>query len=369
MTVNKQEHPKITIPAKNTADSPDTPGQVSHQIINNPPTVWYKRLTAASVLLALVVVVLGAWVRLTDAGLGCPDWPGCYGQIGAPQTAEDIASANAAYPDMPVETKKAWHEMIHRYVASLLGLMIVVLTLIAYARKQERGLSSLLLGMVIFQGMLGMWTVTLLLKPVIVMAHLLGGLTVLSLLLWLLLRLHYPHNHPGTNRISVLATTTLLVLIVQIALGGWTSTNYAATACPDFPTCQNEIWPDNMDFAEGFVMWRGLGVNYEGGVLATPARVAIHFAHRLWAVVTMIFIVFLAVVAVRHSWGMRFGLAGKRLKRSAITMKVLLFVQLGVAIAMILQGFPLGISTAHNAFAALLLLSTVAVLYFAREND
>jgi len=260
---------------------------------------WFKHLTLLALLLALFVVVLGAWVRLTDAGLGCPDWPGCYGQLDVPQTQSEIANANAAYPNTPVETQKAWHEMIHRYFASGLGFLILVLTFLAYKTKQHRGLTTALLGLVIFQGLLGMWTVTLLLKPLIVMGHLLGGLSVTSLIFWLFLRVRYPHNKAGHNYLSGFACIALLVLLGQIALGGWTSTNYAATACPDFPTCQNQIWPDNMDFAEGFVLWRGLGINYEGGVLDNPARVAIHFSHRLWAIITILFIVALCVMARR----------------------------------------------------------------------
>jgi len=359
---------KIIVPAKDLS----TDKQRVKRERNSPSHAllkWYKHLTLFSLVLALVVVVLGAWVRLTDAGLGCPDWPGCYGLIDVPQTTEEIAIANAAYPDVPVEAAKAWHEMIHRYVASALGLFIVFIFILAFICRQHRFLATLLLGSVIFQGLLGMWTVTLLLKPVIVMGHLLGGLTVTSLLFWLYLRQTTPLVRPGINRISTFAAIALLVLIGQIALGGWTSTNYAATACPDFPTCQNEWWPDDMDFDEGFVMWRGLGVNYEGGVLHNPARVAIHFSHRIWAIVTFVFILTLGILAMGASRMKRFGLIGKRLRQSALIMKLLLITQISVAIAMILQGFPLGISTAHNAFAALLLLSTVAVFYYSCEND
>ena len=330
---------------------------------------WYKRITGFSLLLALVVIVLGAWVRLTDAGLGCPDWPGCYGQIDVPRTADELAAASEAYPHLKVETTKAWNEMLHRYVASSLGFLILILTFIAYKVRQNRVLTTALLASVIFQGMLGMWTVTLLLKPVVVMGHLLGGLTVISLLFWLFLRQTSPLVQPGINNVSVLAIITLLILIGQIALGGWTSTNYAATSCPDFPTCQGQFWPADMDFDEGFVMWRGLGVNYEGGVLENSARVAIHFTHRLWAILTVVFIVLLGIVSLKAARSKRYGMVGRRLRISVLLMKLLLIIQLGVAIAMITSGFPLGVSTAHNAFAALLLLSTVAVVYFTSEND
>lgn len=364
--MTENDLPSIIIPAKDLpqADKAREPVKRSENL-----SLWCKRLSGFALLLALIVVVLGAWVRLTDAGLGCPDWPGCYGQLDVPRTADEIAAANEAFPDLQIEPQKAWNEMFHRYLASTLGLLILILTLIAFKLKQNRLLSLFLLGMVIFQGLLGMWTVTLLLKPVIVMGHLLGGLTVTSLLFWLYLRQSAPLVQPGINRVSLLALVTLVILLGQIALGGWTSTNYAATACPDFPTCQNQLWPENMDFAEGFVMWRGLGVNYEGGVLDNPARVAIHFTHRLWAIITTVFIIFLGIVALKTSRLKRFGNIGVRLRNSALTMKLLLLIQLGVAVAMITSGFPLGISTAHNAFAALLLLSTVSVVYFSSEND
>ncbi len=366
MSDNKTLAEQIIIPSKTNSTSSINHSTKPSGRDNSP--VWMQRTTLSALLLALVVVVFGAFVRLTDAGLGCPDWPGCYGLLDVPQTAEEIALAESTY-EVPVEPQKAWNEMIHRYLASTLGFLILVINVFAFRTKKHRLLSTALLGMVIFQGMLGMWTVTLLLKPVIVMGHLIGGLTVTSMLLWLWFKQKYPINRYGLNRLSSFAIIALFVLIVQIALGGWTSTNYAATACPDFPTCQNQIWPDGMDFSEGFVMWRGLGVNYEGGVLATPARIAIHFTHRLWAITTVFFIVLLGIFAVKRSKQMRFENAGGRLRNSALLMKLLLVVQLVVAVVMIKSGFKLGISTAHNAFALLLLLATVAVVYFAREND
>jgi len=323
---------------------------------------WLRRLTLSSVILALFVVVLGAYVRLNDAGLGCPDWPGCYGHIDVPQTSDEIAKANAAYPEMQVDVKKAWYEMIHRYFASLLGFLIVIMFGLSLKIKQYRVFAGSLLALVIFQGMLGMWTVTLLLKPLVVMSHLLGGMTLLSLLWWFYLKQRYL-SQKVKSTLSTFAVITTLVLAIQIGLGGWTSTNYAATACPDFPTCQGEYWPDNMDFNEAFVMWRGLGINYEGGVLRHPAEVAIHFTHRLWAIVATLFILLLGIKSVKYSKRTE-KIYSNELKLSAIAMKTLLITQLLVATLMIKQSFPLGISTAHNGFAALLLLATVTVLYF-----
>jgi len=253
----------------------------------------YHRFVIATAVLTFVVIVLGAYTRLTDAGLGCPDWPGCYGRLIVPQSEEQVIEKH--YLDQrALEPEKGWMEMIHRYFAGALGLMILALTIWAWRRRRRHpeqpvGLPTTLLALVIFQAALGMWTVTLLLKPVIVMAHLLGGFATFSLLV--LLALRTAPRRPtapirGWRKVSAIA---LLVLVVQIALGGWTSTNYAALSCLDFPTCQGS-WVPEMDFDEAFVMWRGLGVNYEFGVLEHPARTAIHVTHRVGALVTFLVI-------------------------------------------------------------------------------
>jgi len=338
---------------------------------NSTALIWMRRITLLSVLLALFVVVLGAYVRLNDAGLGCPDWPGCYGHIDIPKTEAEIAKANADYPNMQVDQAKAWYEMVHRYFASGLGFLMLVIFGLAIFTKQHIKFAVSLVVLVIFQGMLGMLTVTLLLKPLVVMSHLLGGMTLLSLLWWFYLRQSHPKEKESvqsqSSGIKKLAIITTAVLGLQIALGGWTSTNYAATACPDFPMCQGQIWPDDMDFKEGFVMWRGLGINYEGGVLRHPAEVAIHFTHRLWAIVATFFILLLGGKGLKHARQSKHPYA-RQLKYSSIAMKTALLTQLAVAIAMIKLAFPLGVSTAHNGFAALLLLATVSVLYFSRHN-
>ena len=244
-------------------------------------------------LLAACVVVLGAWVRLTDAGLGCPDWPGCYGHV-FPQTTHHFA--------------QAVHEMVHRYFASTLGAIIAALLGLGMAQPQGSARSrvkpvAVLFLVVCIQGALGMKTVTLLLQPLIVTAHLLGGLTTLALLWWLSLtpeRRPLTASEPGLLQVRRLGG--IAVLVLQIALGGWTSTNYAAVACPDLPTCQHSWWPA-MDFRDAFVLWRGLGVDYEGGVLADPARVAIHFTHRLGAVIagsTLIAVGLCVVLAIER---------------------------------------------------------------------
>jgi len=239
----------------------------------------FRNLTIFAILLALFVVVLGAYVRLSDAGLGCPDWPGCYGSLIVDESHEGVAHAAEHYPERPLEVSKAWKEMIHRYFASGLGLVILILTIMAWRRPElgQRGLTTLLLLLVMFQGALGMWTVTLLVKPAIVMSHLLGGLATLSLLLLLLLRIQTKRlaQTDKKNTVRGVTSVALLVLVVQIALGGWTSTNYAALACPDFPTCFGTSWTPAVDYNEGFVLWRGLGVEYEFGVLSNEVRAAI----------------------------------------------------------------------------------------------
>jgi cytochrome c oxidase assembly protein subunit 15 len=322
-------------------------------------TTTFQRIALIATVLALGVVVLGAYVRLSDAGLGCPDWPGCYGRLGVPESDHHIAQANVAYPERPVEVGKAWKEMVHRYFAGTLGLLILALAAIAWKRRYEPGqpvaLPLFLLGLVIFQALLGMWTVTLLLKPVVVMAHLLGGLTTLALLWWLVLR--------QSRRLSTVtaagrwlkpwALLGLLLVIFQVALGGWTSANYAALACPDFPTCQADWWPP-MDFKEAFVLWRGLGVSYEGGVLDNGARVAIHMVHRLGAVAVLFFIGWLAWKAIGT-------VSEPVLRLTGIAIAVLLILQISLGIANVVLTLPLPVAVAHNAGAALLILSLVTL--------
>ncbi|MGI9257942.1 MAG: COX15/CtaA family protein [Gammaproteobacteria bacterium] len=313
--------------------------------------ITFQRLARAGTLLALIVVVVGAWVRLTDAGLGCPDWPGCYGQLVVPASAAEQAEATLAFPDRPLEAGKAWREMIHRYLASTLGLICLVMAGIAWRNRRDPsqpvGLPFVLLGVVIFQGLLGMWTVTLLLKPVIVMGHLLGGLTTLGLLSWL--SRWRPATAGAVAASGGLAVIAAVVLVAQISLGGWTSANYAALACPDFPTCQTRWWPPVTDFREGFVMWRGLGIDYEGGVLDNPARVAIHFTHRLGAIIAALVIGLLGLKLARNP----------SLRLDGIAVLGTLALQLVLGISIVLFGVPLAVAVGHNGVAALLLLTVL----------
>src|SRR5258708_14190124 len=235
--------------------------------------IWFRRLALLGAALAASVVVLGAWVRLTDAVMGCPDWPGWYGQV---------------YPQADHNFTKAIHEMTHRYFATTLGIIIIGLLAWALWNRKTRGQPllavALLFVLVCLQGALGALTVTLLLKPLIVTAHLLGGLTTLGILWWLSLapeRRELSGRQLGLRKFPLVG---LAALLLQISLGGWTSSNYAAVACPDLPTCQQSWWPP-MDFHDAFILWRGLDIDYTGGVLSNSARTAIHVTHRLGAVV------------------------------------------------------------------------------------
>ncbi len=309
------------------------------------PSKSFVHMVGAAFALTLVVVVLGAWVRLTDAGLGCPDWPGCYGAMVVPETAADSG--------------KAWREMIHRYAAGALGLLVFAVAAMAWRKRRVGGhpvkVPLAIAVLIVFQALLGMWTVTLLLKPVVVMAHLLGGLTVLALLWWLLL--HSAGAPAVATPVAVrrLAVAALVVVAAQIALGGWTSANYAALACPDFPTCQAEWWPD-ADFGEGFVVWRGLGTNYEGGVLDLDGRTAIHLAHRIGAVLTFVFVGALALTLLLRA-------RERALRVAASAVGIALLAQLTIGVLTVVKGVPLSLAVMHNAGAAVLLLAVVALNY------
>jgi cytochrome c oxidase assembly protein subunit 15 len=320
----------------------------------------FHRLCLVGTLLALCVVVLGAWVRLSDAGLGCPDWPGCYGHLTIGQALENPDLANQAWPERPLEAGKALKEMLHRYLAASLGLLILVIAAFALANRRDPAqptkLPLLLVLLVVFQGLLGMWTVTLLLKPLFVVAHLIGGLATTAILWWLSLRVDEAAQPANGRKLRGWVVAALAILAAQIALGGWVSSNYAALACPDFPTCQASMWPQ-MDFKDAFVLWRGLGVDYEGGVLDHPARVAIHFTHRVGAAIAALALGCVAWLAARHG--------GSRKARIAGTMLgITLVAQLLLGPAMVLMHLPLALATAHNAVAALLLLATVGLLRF-----
>lgn len=326
----------------------------------------FRILVFMTMVFAFVVIVLGAYTRLSDAGLGCPDWPGCYGKLlGVPDTEADIAQANSEF-DRAVEIGKAWKEMIHRYFAGTLGILVLIVSLLLFKRDQrgERHIlfGSVLASLLIFQALLGMWTVTWQLKPIAVMGHLLGGFAVFNLLGWQWLRtlsfsqLSEVRQSSGLFALGILA---IVVLTGQIALGGWVSSNYAALACVDFPTCQQQWWPP-MDFREGFILWRGLGVDYEFGILEHPARVAIHVTHRIGAVVAAVVIL---LYALRLRWR---AYGGSSLRTVSGIVLILLAIQLLLGVLNVVLHLPLMNAVLHNAVALLLLFSLVSSVYMLR---
>jgi len=318
----------------------------------------FHRVTTLAAAAAFLVIVLGAWVRLSNAGLGCPDWPGCYGQLTWPGHHTEIAVANQAFPERPVEVHKAWKEMVHRYLAGTLVLLVLAINWLAWRGGPEvrrfRLVAGMLAAMIVFQALLGMWTVTLKLLPAVVMAHLLGGMTTLALLTWASAgsRAAAPDSTtPRKGGPGRWVTVGLIVLVAQIALGGWTSANYAALACPDLPQCTGQWWPDT-DFGEAFVLWREVGVDYEGGILDQPARAAIHISHRIGALVTFM-VLLLVGLRLRRSPGFR---------GAGALLIALVSLQFLLGLLNVFLKLPLPNAVAHNAGAALLLATLVWTL-------
>tara|TARA_B100001250_G_scaffold171901_1_gene148011 strand:- start:5630 stop:6655 length:1026 start_codon:yes stop_codon:yes gene_type:complete len=322
---------------------------------------------------AFAVITLGAYVRLSDAGLGCPDWPGCYGHlIGVPNNAFEIVEAERNFIGTTFNVIKAWKEMVHRYLAGFLGIFIFIISYIFYKNNVHDifKLSVLVSFLVIIQAILGMFTVTLQLQPLIVTLHLLGGLTIITLLWLIFLRFNknYYFHESGfiagakTNNIKILSIfgyTTLIVLVVQIMLGGWTSTNYAALACVDFPKCNTAWWPD-MNFRDGFMVQFSSGLNYEFGRLDSPARIAIHFSHRIWAILVTFMILALSIISyniIKISYQ----------KIISYLLVFFLLIQISLGILNVKMSLPIYIAVAHNGNAALLLMCLVTQLYFIRN--
>ena len=376
------------------------------------PTVYrhFHRIAWLAVALALGVIVFGAFVRLSNAGLSCPDWPTCYGRASWPTAVSQGVADHAATAIRPVEIHKAWREQLHRMIAGALGVLVLVLALLAARRRPHgvlqvaaaavlvalaiplymRGMhvaasalavageaillvaalrwsnidlartAVLTLAVIIFQALLGMWTVTWLLKPIVVMGHLLGGLTTFALLAWMAWRAtHSPIRLADALLLRRWVVVVLVLLAAQIALGGWTSANYAALACAnDFPKCVGQWWPPH-DFREGFVLWRGIGVDYEGGVLDGASRIAIQMAHRMMAVVAFTALVALALRLLRTP-----GLRGW-----AVLLALLACTQVALGIANVKLSLPLDVAVAHNAGAVLLLFVLVSLLARLRAID
>ena len=317
------------------------------------------RLALLATVVALMVVLLGAYTRLTHSGLGCPDWPGCYGFISVPSTDAQLAHAELHFPEAPVEAAKGWSEMVHRYCAGTLGCLILLLAVRAWKQRKRHDqplkLPLLILLVVIIQAAFGMWTVTLKLWPQVVTAHLMGGFATLSLLFLLTLRLSgWLPALAIPRRLQRWATAGLVLVIIQIALGGWVSSNYAAVACVDLPTCHGQWWPA-ADFTNGFHLTQHIGPNYLGGQLDSEARTAIHLAHRLGAVL-------LTLVLLGLAWQLR----KVGMPRLAGLVLLVLAVQISLGLSNVLFGLPLGLAVAHNAGGAALMLTLVLVNYHAR---
>lgn len=325
------------------------------------------------ITVTFAVITLGAYVRLSHAGLGCPDWPGCYGYlIGVPDNSIEIANAENSFQGSNVDIGKAWKEMIHRYIAGALGIFIFILPFIFYKNNTNKlfNLSLLVSILVVMQAMLGMLTVTLQLQPLIVMMHLMGGLTIITLL-WLIFLRYNKNNYFNESQsfpnlslkriknLSVLGYITLIVLVIQIMLGGWTSTNYAALACADFPKCNASWWPQ-MDFYNAFMIELATDLNYEFGRLDSPARVAIHFTHRIWAIVAAAMLVILSIASYKT-------IKISYQKIISLCLVLFLFIQVTLGILNIKMGLPIYVAVAHNGNAAILLMCLVTQLYLIRN--
>ena len=315
----------------------------------------FHKLVSVTMVLTFVLIMLGAFVRLSDAGLGCPDWPGCYGNLMPHHSADVIRAAEAVQPGGPVSMAKAWKEMLHRYLAMVVGALIAAIMFSAWRNRrawnQSPILATLLGAGVIFQAVLGAWTVTMLLKPAIVTSHLLGGITILSLLAWLYWRQAVAQsNRPAwakgimsSSGLRMFALLALVVLFGQIALGGWVSTNYAALACADLPLCDGKLLPA-MDFANAFHIVRPLGIGPDGELLKLEALRAIHWTHRIGAVIVVLIVGSFALMLLKIETG----------RRAAKMLLLMLTVQVLLGISNVWFSLPLGVAVAHNGIAALL---------------
>ena len=321
---------------------------------------WQRGLTITAIIMVATVIMLGAWTRLADAGLGCPDWPGCYGHMDVRKAIEHVNDINADAPGALREAHKTVPEMVHRYFAAGLGFMIMVNFILAWINRahpgQPKGLPTALFILVCFQGLLGKWTVTMGLQPTIVMLHLLGGFTTMTLLVWQAARLfRWPEflNDCDVRSLKPLAIGSLVAVILQVALGGWTTANYAAVVCTELPICESG-WTEHLDFAEAFTFFghEHDQEDYEFGVLENDARTTIHVMHRFGAIVVMVLVgllVWRILSRARSNFYRGFGAA----------IGALLVAQIGLGISNVVFGVPLAVAVAHNFGGVLLLISLV----------
>ena len=319
-----------------------------------------SKLSFFGALFTLIVISLGAWVRLTDAGLGCPDWPGCYGLLTTPDTVDELAKAREYYPNADIDVGKAWREMLHRYMAGLLGLYVFFITYISIKYSKRSYMLPVLISiLIIIQAIMGMLTVTMLVKPTIVTTHLFFGMLTATLLF--INSLKYSNIRMSSEKIPAIAliiiTITWVFLIIQILLGGWTSTNYASLACTDFPKCLDQWYPKEMIFNEAFNVINLPDVNYEGGILAYGAKVAIHYSHRITALIlTFVFISALYVV---------FKLNKHSLLKKLMSISIIFFtLQVILGISNVVYSLPLNIAVWHTMNAAILMALISSALYY-----
>lgn len=317
-----------------------------------------KNLSFFGICLAFIVIALGAWTRLVDAGLGCPDWPGCYGFIVFPTNEAEISLAESRFPMFPYDINKAIPEVVHRYFAAALGLLAIVLVYFSFKQSENKNIRAWTIGLLIFicfQGLFGYLTVSLKLLPIIVTGHLFGGFTTLTLFFLIFLK---AGNFQILNKMTIpnlktIAGVALFVLIIQIFLGVWTSTNYASLACADFPTCQGSYLPD-MDFKNGFNLNQEVGPNYLYGLLDNPSRVAVHYSHRVSAlIVTLVFLILMSKLWFSNAAPL------------ASSLGILLLTQISLGIINVVYVLPLYVAIAHNLVAALLLLTVFLINYLA----
>jgi cytochrome c oxidase assembly protein subunit 15 len=331
----------------------------------------FFRLALFSALFSLLLILLSAWGRMNEAGLGCPEWPGCYGRLFAPLTAQELNEARSYFPRQPAEAEKLLKETLHRYFSGALGLLIIRLfwlgwKLKKHVRRQQVLIPGLVFLLVFGQVLLGIVTVKLQHKPLITMLHLGAGLAILGLLWWIVLR-EQRFWKPVTltpletlKRLRPRALLGLMLVVALIATGGWVNANYAALACPDFPTCQGTMWPD-MDVLSGLTLWQDIGFQYEGVLLNLEAATAIHMAHRIFALVTLLYVGWLAMHVIRVG-------ARDRLCRFGLLVLVLLLAQATLGIVTVLTHLPVMLGVAHSAMAALLMLSLITLSHVLRPR-
>ena len=323
-----------------------------------------KSISFFGALFTLLVISVGAWVRLTDAGLGCPDWPSCYGLLTPPISDLELSQAKNIHPDAIIDTGKAWREMLHRYLAGILGLYVFFTAYLTfkYSKNTSNILPIALIVLIIIQSIMGMLTVTELVKPTIVTIHLILGMSTASLMYWNGLKVVANHNMINLNRTLILIIIICIFgLLTQIILGGWTSTNYASLACTDFPKCSNQWWPNNMDFKSGFTIFNLPNINYEGGPLEYNAKLAVHFTHRIGALILSLLFLWLFIYLF-------FLQANKNIKKIGMIVMALFVAQIMLGISNIIFSLPISIAVLHTVNASALLMSMVALLYYSTYN-